>query len=205
MPGHEPPPAISGFVRAMIDSAQRKATRVVILMKHQLGNDFRTNPMADLHTHYDNLKVARNAPPEVIRAAYKTLSQKFHPDRNLGDSSATRTFQIINSAYAVLSDPVKRREHDKWIAMAEGKKRPVQERGKHGGFGATVEVNAPDQSWQRRTSFEAHAMPRHTSRHDMLKPLKDVLRGGLTKRQAISCIFASFAATLVLFAILATG
>ncbi|MCS6804710.1 MAG: DnaJ domain-containing protein, partial [Blastocatellia bacterium] len=41
--------------------------------------------MPKLHTHYDNLKVARNAPPEVIRAAYKTLSQRFHPDRNPGD------------------------------------------------------------------------------------------------------------------------
>jgi hypothetical protein len=33
--------------------------------------------MKRLHTHYDNLKVAQNAPPEVIRAAYKTLSQNF--------------------------------------------------------------------------------------------------------------------------------
>ena len=70
--------------------------------------------MAQLHTHYDNLKVARNAPPEVIRAAYKTLSQKYHPDRNPGSPEAIRVIQIINSAYEVLSDPVKRQEHDEW-------------------------------------------------------------------------------------------
>jgi curved DNA-binding protein CbpA len=75
--------------------------------------------MARIHTHYDNLKVARNAPPEVIRAAYKTLSQKYHPDRNPGNSDAIRIIQIINLAYEVLSDPVKRREHDEWIARTE--------------------------------------------------------------------------------------
>lgn len=158
--------------------------------------------MMDLHTHYDNLKVARNAPPEIIRAAYKTLSQKFHPDRNPGNQSATRTFQIINSAYEVLSDPAKRREHDEWIAMAEGKKRPAPERARHPGVGnPAVDAASDDQSWQQFTSFQAHVIPQHT----MFKPLKNALRGGLTKRQAISCIFASFAATLVLFAIFAVG
>lgn len=75
--------------------------------------------MARIHTHYDNLKVARNAPPEVIRAAYKTLSQKYHPDRHPGSPEAIRIIQIINSAYEVLSDPVKRQEHDDWIAKTE--------------------------------------------------------------------------------------
>lgn len=79
--------------------------------------------MAQIHTHYDNLKVTRNAPPEVIRAAYKTLSQKFHPDRNPDNKNATRTFQIISSAYEVLSDPVKRKEHDRWIADIESRER----------------------------------------------------------------------------------
>ncbi|MGH8807730.1 MAG: J domain-containing protein [Noviherbaspirillum sp.] len=75
--------------------------------------------MAHIHTHYDNLKVARNAPPEVIRAAYKTLSQKYHPDRHGNSPDAIRVIQIINAAYAVLSDPVRRREHDEWIARTE--------------------------------------------------------------------------------------
>ncbi|WP_414691347.1 J domain-containing protein [Noviherbaspirillum sp.] len=75
--------------------------------------------MARVHTHYDNLKVARDAPPEVIRAAYKTLSQKHHPDRNGNSPDAMRIIQIINVAYEVLSDPAKRREHDDWIARAE--------------------------------------------------------------------------------------
>lgn len=75
--------------------------------------------MERIHTHYDNLKVARNAPPEVIRAAYKSLSQKYHPDRNPGRTDAIRIIQIINAAYEVLSDPVKRSAHDTWIAKEE--------------------------------------------------------------------------------------
>jgi curved DNA-binding protein CbpA len=72
-----------------------------------------------VRTHYDNLKVARDAPPEVIRAAYKSLSQKYHPDRNPGDPKASRTMAIINAAYRVLSDPDLRRKHDEWIRKVE--------------------------------------------------------------------------------------
>ncbi|WP_317201080.1 J domain-containing protein [Janthinobacterium sp.] len=75
--------------------------------------------MAKIHTHYDNLKVARMAPPEVIRAAYKALSQKYHPDKNPGDEKAARIMAILNSAYGTLADPQRRREHDEWIAAEE--------------------------------------------------------------------------------------
>ena len=75
--------------------------------------------MPKVRTHYDNLKVARDAPHEVIRAAYKSLSQKYHPDRNPGDPRASRTMAIINAAYRVLSDPDLRRKHDEWIRKVE--------------------------------------------------------------------------------------
>ena len=75
--------------------------------------------MAKIHSHYDNLKVARLAPPEVIRAAYKALSQKYHPDKNPGDEKAARIMAILNSAYGILSDPERRREHDEWITAEE--------------------------------------------------------------------------------------
>ena len=75
--------------------------------------------MARIHTHYDNLKVSRKAPQEVIRAAYKALSQKYHPDKNPGDEKAARIMAILNSAYGTLADPTRRREHDEWIAAEE--------------------------------------------------------------------------------------
>lgn len=75
--------------------------------------------MQPIYTHYDNLKVTRNAPLEVIRAAYKSLSQKYHPDRNLSNPEFARIMTIINTSYEVLSDPTKRMEHDSWIAEKE--------------------------------------------------------------------------------------
>jgi hypothetical protein len=75
--------------------------------------------MAKIHTHYDNLKVSRHAPQEVIRAAYKALSQKYHPDKNQGDERAARIMAIVNTAYNILSDPVRRKEHNEWIAAEE--------------------------------------------------------------------------------------
>jgi curved DNA-binding protein CbpA len=75
--------------------------------------------MQKINTHYDNLKVARNAPPEVIRAAYKSLSQKYHPDRNSDNPDAVRIMAILNTSYEALSDKAKREEHDLWIAEQE--------------------------------------------------------------------------------------
>jgi len=75
--------------------------------------------MAKIHTHYDNLKVSRMAPQEVIRAAYKALSQKYHPDKNPGDEKAARIMAILNSAYETLSDVQRRKEHDEWITSEE--------------------------------------------------------------------------------------
>ncbi len=75
--------------------------------------------MPKIHTHYDNLKVAPCAPPEVIRAAYKALSQKYHPDKNPGDEKAARIMAILNTAYATLSDTQRRKEHDEWISSED--------------------------------------------------------------------------------------
>lgn len=73
-----------------------------------------------IHTHYDNLKISRNAPLEVIRAAYKALSQKYHPDKN-PRPDASKVMAIINHSYAVLSDERARRKHDEWIAAQEAR------------------------------------------------------------------------------------
>jgi curved DNA-binding protein CbpA len=107
-----------------------------------------------VHTHYDNLKVARDAPSEVIRAAYKTLSQKHHPDRNGNSKEAIRIIQLINSAYEVLSDPVRRREHDEWITRSEQ--------------GSTGE--SPNQRSSQTTERTRHRSARSPSRHHGFEP-----------------------------------
>jgi hypothetical protein len=80
-----------------------------------------------VHSHYDNLKVSRDAPPEVIRAAYKSLAQKYHPDRNR-DPRAAQIFKLINAAYDVLSDPAARADHDDWLARKEREAAPAARR-----------------------------------------------------------------------------
>ncbi len=72
-----------------------------------------------LRTHYDNLMVSRNAPPEVIAAAYKALSKQFHPDLHPNDPRAAKIMRIVNASYSVLSDPIKRQKHDEWISQQE--------------------------------------------------------------------------------------
>ncbi len=115
--------------------------------------------MSQIHTHYDNLKVARNAPPEVIRAAYKTLSQKFHPDRNPDKPNATRTFQLISLAYEVLSDPVKRRAHDDWIA-AEEEKQQADAAPQDPGHSAKFTPRPASEQRSYQTTFHAFAATR---------------------------------------------
>jgi hypothetical protein len=96
-----------------------------------------------IHTHYDNLKVVRNAPDEVIRAAYKTLTQKYHPDRNPGDTNAARVMTLLNESYGVLSDPTKRRSHDEWISRAENEARMREARCAEAQRAAAAAAHAP--------------------------------------------------------------
>ena len=73
--------------------------------------------MKKLRTHYENLQVAETASLEAIRGAYKYLSQRWHPDKNPDQrAQAERIIKMLNDAYAVLSDPARRAEHDRWIA-----------------------------------------------------------------------------------------
>jgi len=122
--------------------------------------------MAKIHTHYDNLKVARMAPQEVIRAAYKALSQKYHPDKNPGDEKAARIMAIVNTAYTALNDPVRRKEHDEWIAAEEWEVAWVEstrhEEGARAGSGA---------DWQHQDGHGAAAQP-----HAHRSPLARVAR-----------------------------
>jgi curved DNA-binding protein CbpA len=61
--------------------------------------------MAD---HYDVLQVNPRAEPEVIRAAYRVLARKYHPDHG-GDAAR---MIALNDAWDVLGDPVRRAEYD---------------------------------------------------------------------------------------------
>ncbi|MBI4607683.1 MAG: J domain-containing protein [Candidatus Rokubacteria bacterium] len=62
--------------------------------------------------YYQLLGVGTGAAEEEIKRAYRRLALQYHPDRNPGDRAAEERFKELSEAYAVLSDPVKRREYD---------------------------------------------------------------------------------------------
>lgn len=74
---------------------------------------------ASTPTYYDVLRVERHASPERVRAAYRRLAQKYHPDKMPGNANASRAMAAINAAYEVLSDEHRRAEHDLWIRRLE--------------------------------------------------------------------------------------
>jgi curved DNA-binding protein len=68
--------------------------------------------MTTAKDYYRILGVAKNATPEAIKKHYRKLAMEYHPDRNKGDKEAEEKFKNINEAYAVLSDPQKRKQYD---------------------------------------------------------------------------------------------
>ncbi|HEY4668268.1 MAG TPA: DnaJ domain-containing protein, partial [Tepidiformaceae bacterium] len=63
---------------------------------------------------YDVLGVSRGASQKDIRAAYRKLARKHHPDVNPNDRTAEARFKEINQAHEVLADPDKRKKYDKY-------------------------------------------------------------------------------------------
>ena len=70
--------------------------------------------MADKRDYYEVLGVDRNADDAALKKAYRQLAKKYHPDINPGDKEAEMKFKEASEAYAVLSDPEKRRQYDQF-------------------------------------------------------------------------------------------
>ena len=88
--------------------------------------------MATKRDYYDVLQVSKSASADEIKKAYRTLAKKYHPDANPGDKEAEAKFKEASEAYAVLSDPEKKRAYDQYGHAAFD---PNSAEGSRSGFG----------------------------------------------------------------------
>ncbi|MFR6235509.1 MAG: DnaJ domain-containing protein, partial [Blautia sp.] len=70
--------------------------------------------MAEKRDLYEVLGVDRNADEATLKKAYRKLAKKYHPDVNPGDKEAEQKFKEATNAYAILSDPEKRKQYDQF-------------------------------------------------------------------------------------------
>lgn len=82
--------------------------------------------MATKRCYYETLEVDRTADETKLKAAFRKLAMKWHPDRNPGDAQSELRFKEINEAYEVLKDGDKRAAYDRYGHAAF----------EQGGFGA---------------------------------------------------------------------
>ena len=69
--------------------------------------------------YYELLGVPRKATAKDIRAAFRKLARKYHPDLNPGDKAAEEKFKQLQEAYDVLSDTKKRQMYDQYGFYSE--------------------------------------------------------------------------------------
>ena len=65
---------------------------------------------------YEILGVNKGTPFIEIKAKYRSLAKKYHPDKNIGDKEAEDMFKLIGEAYSTLTDKDKRKRYDKQVA-----------------------------------------------------------------------------------------
>jgi len=107
--------------------------------------------------YYEVLSIAPSASAEEIKEAYRKLAFQCHPDRHQETEEANKKMQEVNEAYAILSDPIKRREYD----LPRGYRRRVPKFKK--GSKVKISVNSPS-PYRGHTGFVDK------------EPVKDVFR-----------------------------
>ena len=69
--------------------------------------------MQQIHDYYTILEVTKNATAEEIKASFRKLARKYHPDVNPGNKTSEEKFKSINEAYNILSDETRRADYNR--------------------------------------------------------------------------------------------
>jgi molecular chaperone DnaJ len=94
--------------------------------------------------YYQTLGVAKDAPADTIKRAYRKLAQKFHPDANQGDPAFEEKFKEVSEAYGVLSDPKEKKEYDEVRQLVESGAYRAGGFGGGGPFGGGQRIRVDD-------------------------------------------------------------
>lgn len=112
-------------------------------------------------TYYDKLQVSRYASLSVIRAAYKALSQKHHPDKNLENEQTARVnMQRLNEAFEVLSDEKRKASYDNLLDSLDAAQQEIE-----------------NKIARDRSNETAYAQEQHLPSSQAAKPKRDVYSG----------------------------
>lgn len=99
--------------------------------------------------YYKVLGLENNASGGEIKKAYHRKALEYHPDKFPGDETKNAQFQEISEAYSVLSDPIKKAEHDKKLkSPAGGRRQWMEDRLRE------AEMKAAAQEERDRAEFE---------------------------------------------------
>lgn len=109
----------------LLQSAPQKASPEFFGVKLRKGREV----MAGVKDYYRILGITSDAGEKEIKAAYRKLAKKYHPDTHPGDEVCETRFREINEAYSILGDTEKRKKYDEAAAGAETSGMPREQKG----------------------------------------------------------------------------
>lgn len=119
--------------------------------------------MSALPDYYEVMGVSPTSDDVVIRAAFKALMLKYHPDTNKGDD-ATKRAAAINAAWAVLGNPEQRARYDSQRAAGSAKAGTSSGDGRKAGASAPPPPPPPKQPTSPADKNEANSIPKGRSK-----------------------------------------
>jgi len=126
--------------------------------------------------YYIVLGVNNTASAEEIKAAYRKLAKKYHPDRNPNNKAAEDYFKEVQQAYSTLSNPVKRKKYDlKFRHFSEPKSTPTS----HTTYRGNAYQYAQQQANYRKQQYRGTEKKSETKKKDKSESIQIIASVGV--------------------------